>query len=87
MTAPVCKFCKQPILWVKTWPGEQLMPVDPAPSPTGCYQVDWDATPMPLAERMNDRWRGLRDGYNPHRATCRARQHQTAPTDDAGAAL
>lgn len=82
MRDPRCKYCQQPILWVKTWPGEQLMPVDPTASPTGAYQVDWDATPMPRAERIINSWRGLSEGYNPHRASCRARQHQPTPADD-----
>jgi hypothetical protein len=82
----VCASCGSPVMWARTIPGKQMMPLDPKPYPddderataariphhAGDYvRIVTAAEPLGPSERR----------YMPHFATCPARQARPLDED------
>jgi len=75
-SGPSCTSCHRPLLRAVTDPGRERIALDASPVPDGCYEVDYDAIPLPSARRWREEYARPRPDalYTPHADTCRARR-------------
>lgn len=58
-STPRCSSCRRPVLWARTQRGARI-PLDPAPTDDGTYELDLEAVPTPIARRLDRLDRALR---------------------------